>query len=165
MSINALVLGTLLTQPTQRTAKSGNAYTVCRLKVAGAGTGDAGADTLLVNCIAFSETAQAALLALDAGEGIAVSGQLRAGVWQANDGTHKPGLDMTVGAVLSAYSIAKRRRAMQPDQGDRQQDRPSDAAWRAAAPAGRGPQDQRRPHPPQRAGLDDDLDDDLDDVF
>lgn len=79
MSINALVLGTLLTQPTQRTAKSGNAYTVCRLKVAGAGTGDAGADTLLVNCIAFSETAQAALLALDAGEGIAVSGQLRAG--------------------------------------------------------------------------------------
>ncbi len=154
MSINALVLGTLLTQPTQRTAKSGNAYTVCRLKVAGAGTGDAGADTLLVNCIAFSETAQAALLALDAGEGIAVSGQLRAGVWQANDGTHKPGLDLTVGAVLSAYSIAKRRKAAQAgnDQGDRQRDqRPSHDAWKAGAPAGR--QQHRAPA------------DDLDDVF
>ena len=154
MSINALVLGTLLTQPTQRTAKSGNAYTVCRLKVAGAGTGDAGADTLLVNCIAFSETAQAALLALDAGEGIAVSGQLRAGVWQAQDGTHKPGLDLTVGAVLSAYSIAKRRKAAQAgnDQGDRQRDqRPSHDAWKAGAPAGR--QQHRAPA------------DDLDDVF
>ena len=153
MSIDALLQGRLMNAPTQRTAKSGNAYTVCRLKVAGAGTGDAGADTLLVNCIAFSETAQAALLALDAGEGIAVSGQLRAGVWQANDGTHKPGLDLTVGAVLSAYSVAKKRRAMQPaDQGGRQRDqRPSHDAWKAGAPAGR--QQHRAPA------------DDLDDVF
>ena len=159
MSIDALLQGRLMNAPTQRTAKSGNAYTVCRLKVAGAGTGDAGADTLLGNCIAFSETAQAALLALDAGEGIAVSGQLRAGVWTAQDGTTKPRLDMTVGAVLTPYSVSRRRKAAQPDQDDRQQDRPSDAAWRAGAPAGRGPQDQRRPHPPQRAGLDNDLDD------
>ena len=162
MSIDALVLGTLLTQPTQRTAKSGNAYTVCRLKVAGAGTGDAGADTLLVNCIAFSETAQAALLALDAGEAVALAGSLKVGIWQANDGTHKPGLDLTVGAVLSAYSVSRRRKAAQPDQGDRQQDRPSDAAWKAAAPAGRGP---RTPHPQQHAAPADDLDNDLDDVF
>ena len=154
MSIDALLQGRLMNAPTQRTAKSGNAYTVCRLKVAGAGTGDAGADTLLVNCIAFSETAQAALLALDAGEGIAVSGQLRAGVWQAQDGTTKPSLDMTVGAVLSAYSIAKRRKAAQAgnDQGDRQRDqRPTHDAWRAGAPAGR--QQHRAPA------------DDLDDVF
>ena len=154
MSIDALLQGRLMNAPTQRTAKSGNAYTVCRLKVAGAGTGDAGADTLLVNCIAFSETAQAALLALDAGEGIAVSGQLRAGVWQAQDGTTKPSLDMTVGAVLSAYSIAKRRKASQAgnDQGDRQRDqRPTHDAWRAGAPAGR--QQHRAPA------------DDLDDVF
>lgn len=163
MSINALVLGTLLTQPTQRTAKSGNAYTVCRLKVAGAGTGDAGADTLLVNCIAFSETAQAALLALDAGEGIAVSGQLRAGVWQAQDGTTKPSLDMTVGAVLSAYSVSRKRKAAQPDQEDRPEPRRDNAAaWKAAAPAGRGP---RTPHPQQHAAPADDLDNDLSDVF
>ena len=163
MSIDALLQGRLMNQPTQRTSKNGNPFTVCRIRVAGAGAGES--DSLLVNCIAFAEPAQAALLALDAGEAVALAGSLKVGIWQANDGTHKPGLDLTVGAVLSAYSIAKRRRAMQPDQGDRQQDRPSDAAWRAAAPAGRGPQDQRRPHPPQRAGLDNDLDDDLDDVF
>ena len=163
MSIDALLQGRLMNQPTQRTSKNGNPFTVCRIRVAGAGNGES--DSLLVNCIAFAEPAQAALLALDAGEAVALAGSLKVGIWQANDGTHKPGLDLTVGAVLSAYSIAKRRRAMQPDQGDRQQDRPSDAAWRAGAPAGRGPQDQRRPHPPQRAGLDNDLDDDLDDVF
>ena len=163
MSIDALLQGRLMAAPSQRTSKNGNPFTTCRIRVASAGNGES--DSLLVNCIAFAEPAQAALLALDAGEAVALAGSLKVGIWQANDGTHKPGLDMTVGAVLSAYSIAKRRRAMQPDQGDRQQDRPSDAAWRAAAPAGRGPQDQRRPHPPQRAGLDNDLDDDLDDVF
>ena len=160
MSIDALLTGKLVNQPTQRTSKNGNPFTVCRIRVAGAGAGES--DSLLVNVIAFAEPAQAALLALDVGEAVSLAGTLKVGIWQANDGTHKPSLDMTVGAVLSAYSIAKRRRAMQPDQGDRQQDRPSDAAWRAAAPAGRGPQDQRRPHPPQRAGLADDLDDGAD---
>ena len=163
MSIDALLTGKLVNQPTQRTSKNGNPFTVCRIRVAGAGAGES--DSLLVNVIAFAEPAQAALLALDVGEAVSLAGSLKVGIWQANDGTHKPGLDLTVGAVLSAHSVAKKRRAMQPDQGDRQQDRPSDAAWRAAAPAGRGPQDQRRPHPPQRAGLDNDLDDDLDDVF
>ena len=157
MSIDALLTGKLMNQPTQRTSKNGNPFTVCRIRVAGAGAGES--DSLLVNVIAFAEPAQAALLALDVGEAVSLAGSLKVGIWQANDGTHKPGLDLTVGAVLSAHSVAKKRRAMQPDQGDRQQDRPSDAAWRAAAPAGRGPQDQRRPHPPQRAGLDNDLDD------
>lgn len=157
MSIDALLQGRLMNAPTQRTSKNGNPFTVFRLKVANAGTGDAGADSLLVNCIAFSETAQDVLLALDAGEGIAVSGALKVGVWTANDGTTKPSLDMTVGAVLSAYSVAKKRRAMQPaDQGGRQRDqRPSHDAWKAAAPAGR--QQHRAPA--------DDLDNDLSDVF
>ena len=154
MSIDALLTGKLMNQPTQRTSKNGNPFTVCRIRVAGAGAGES--DSLLVNCIAFAEPAQAALLALDAGEAVALAGSLKVGIWQANDGTHKPGLDLTVGAVLSAYSIAKRRRAMQPDQGDRQRDqRPTHDAWRAGAPAGR--QQHRAPA--------DDLDNDLSDVF
>lgn len=155
MSIDALLTGKLMNQPTQRTSKNGNPFTVCRIRVAGAGNGES--DSLLVNCIAFAEPAQAALLALDAGEAVALAGSLKVGIWQANDGTHKPGLDLTVGAVLTAYSVAKKRRAMQPaDQGGRQRDqRPSHDAWKAAAPAGR--QQHRAPA--------DDLDDDLSDVF
>lgn len=153
MSIDALLQGRLMAAPTQRTSRNGNPFTTCRLRVSGAaaGNGDAADDSLLVSCIAFDERAQAALMSLDVGEAIAVAGALKAGVWTANDGATKPSLDMTVGAVLSAYSVSKRRKAAQPDQEGRHQDqRPSDAAWRAAAPADRGPR-QHRP----ADGLDD----------
>lgn len=149
MSIDALLQGRLMAAPTQRTSRNGNPFTTCRLRVSGAAAGES--DSLLVNCIAFDERAQAALMSLDAGEGIAVAGALKVGVWTANDGTTKPSLDVTVSQVLTTYSIAKRRKAAQPDQEGRHQDqRPSDAAWRAAAPADRGPR-QHRP----ADGLDD----------
>ena len=154
MSIDALLNGKLMNQPTQRTSKNGNPFTTCRIRVAGAGAGES--DSLLVNCIAFAEPAQAALMSLDAGEAIAVAGALKVGIWQTNDGTTKPSLDVTVSQVLTPYAIAKRRKAAQPDQEGRQQDqRPSHDAWRAGAPADRGPRDQR----PQRAAPADDLDD------
>ena len=140
--IDALIAGKLHGQPSQRTSKNGNPFTVCRIRVAGAGAGES--DSLLVNCIAFAEPAQAALLALDVGEAVALAGTLKVGIWQANDGTTKPSLDLTVSAVLSAYSVAKRRKAAQSDQeGRHQYQRPSDAAWRAAAPADRGPRQHR----------------------
>ena len=147
--IDALISGKLMNQPSQRTSKNGNPFTVCRIRVAGAGAGES--DSLLVNCIAFAEPAQAALLALDVGEAVAMAGSLKVGIWQANDGTHKPSLDLTASAVLTTYAISKKRRATQGDQGDRQHDqRPTDA-WKAAAPA---PRQQRG-----RAPADDYLDD------
>ena len=144
MSIDALTQGRLMAAPQQRTSKAGNPFTTCRIRVSGAGTGES--DSLLVNVIAFSDTAQAALMALDAGEAVALAGSLKVGVWQANDGTHKPSLDLIASQVLTTYSISKKRRSAQGDQGDRQHDqRPTDA-WKAAAPA-------------------DDLDNDLSGVF
>ena len=144
MSIDALTQGRLMAAPTQRVSKAGNPFTTCRIRVSGAGAGES--DSLLVNVIAFSDTAQAALLALDVGEAVALAGTLKVGTWTANDGTTKPSLDLTASQVLTTYSIAKKRRAVQGVQGDRQHDpRPTDA-WRAAAPA-------------------DDLDNDLSGVF
>ena len=159
MSIDALLNGKLVNQPSQRTSKNGNPFTVCRIRVSGAGTGES--DSLLVNVIAFSETAQAALLALDVGEAVAVAGSLKVGTWTTNDGTTKPSLDVTASAVLSAYAVAKKRKAAQPDQDDRQPEpRPTHDAWVARTPAGRGARDQRPA--PQRQGLADDLDDGAD---
>ena len=51
MTIDALLIGKLMNQPTQRTSKNGNPFTTCRIRVAGAGAGES--DSLLVNCIAF----------------------------------------------------------------------------------------------------------------
>lgn len=152
MSIDALLNGKLMSQPTQRTSRNGNPFTTCRIRVAGAGAGEA--DSLLVNCIAFAEPAQAALLALNVGEAVALAGSLKVGIWQANDGTARPSLDLTASAVLTTYSIAKKRKAAQ---GDHQQNqRPSHDAWEAGSTAGRRP---------QRGEPADDLDSDLGDVF
>lgn len=142
MSIDALLNGRLMNQPTQRTSQRGTAFTVCRIRVSGAGAGES--ESLLVNVIAFAEPAQSALMSLDAGEAVSLAGSLKVGIWQAQDGTARPSLDLTASAVLSAYSVAKRRKAAQPDQEGRHQDqRHSDAAWRAAAPADRGPRQHR----------------------
>lgn len=158
MTISALVLGTLLTQPTQRTSQRGANFTTCRIRVASAGSGDT--DSVVANAICFDQDVQRELLSLGTGEQVAASGTLKVGIWTPADGQPRPSVDLVVGKVLSAYSVSKKRKAAQPDQDDRQQDRPSDAAWRAAAPAGRGPRDQRRQHPAQRgAPADDDLDD------
>lgn len=136
--IDALIAGRLRGQPTQRTSKNGNSFTTAKLVVP---TGD---DSMFCNVICFAEPAQAALLALGDGEAVSLAGSLKVGIWQAQDGTARPSLDLTVSAVLSAYSVAKRRKAAQPDQEGRHQDqRPSDAAWRAVAPADRGPRQHR----------------------
>lgn len=156
MSINALVLGTLLTQPTQRTSQRGASFVTCRVRVASAGTGDS--DSVVANCIAFDESTQRELLALSTGEQLAASGTIKVGVWTPADGPARPSVDMVVGKLLTPYSVSRRRKAAQAgnDQGDRQRDqRPTHDAWRAGAPAGR--QQHRAPA--------DDLDNDLSDVF
>ena len=75
MSINALVLGTLLTQPTQRTSQRGANFTTCRIRVASAGTGDT--DSVVANAIAFDQDVQRELLSLGTGEQVAASGTLK----------------------------------------------------------------------------------------
>lgn len=110
--IDALITGKLHAAPTQRTSRNGNTFTTAKVRVP---TGD---DTIFCNAICFDERAQAALLALDTGEAVALAGTLKVGVWQAKDGTTKPSLDVTVSQVLTTYSITKKRRAAQGDQDD-----------------------------------------------
>lgn len=110
--IDALITGKLHAAPTQRTSRNGNTFTTAKVRVP---TGD---DTIFCNAICFDERAQAALLALDTGEAVALAGTLKVGVWQAKDGTTKPSLDVTVSQVLTTYSITKKRRAAQVDQDD-----------------------------------------------
>ena len=163
MSISALVLGTLLTQPTQRTSQRGASFTTCRIRMASAGTGDT--ESVVANAICFDEATQRELLSLGTGEQVAASGTLKVCIWQPQDGPPRPSVDLVVGKLLTPYSVSKRRKAAQAgnDQDDRQRDpRPSHDAWKAAAPAGRGP---RTPHPQQHAAPADDLDNDLSDVF
>ncbi len=158
--IDALMAGKLHGAPQQRTSKAGNAFTICKVRV------PTGEDSLFCNVICFDQTAQAALLALAAGDAVSLAGSLKVGIWQAQDGTARPSLDMTASQVLTAYHVTRKRRAMQPEQAA--PERPSHDAWRAAAPADRrwgssvsnGESEQRQPHrrddyAPDPGGLDD----------
>ena len=107
MSIEALILGKLHQRAEQRTAKTGRAFVTAKVRAA-AGEGEA----LFVNVIAFSESAGAALLALDAGDAVALAGTLKPGVWTDREGTTRPSLDLVAAQVMTAYGLKKKRDAI-----------------------------------------------------
>ena len=74
--IDAIVSGKVYGKPAQRNSKTGAAFTVAKLRVA-----TSASESLFVNVIAFSESAQAALLALDDGDAAALAGTLTPKVW------------------------------------------------------------------------------------
>lgn len=105
--IDALIAGRLYGSAKQGTGKNGNTYTTAKIKAA-AGNGE----TLLCSVIAFDDKAQAALLALDDGGSVALSGSLTPKVFQAKDGEYRAGLDMVAHAVLTAYHVKRKRAAV-----------------------------------------------------
>lgn len=106
MSIEALILGKLHQRAEQRTSKAGKPFVTAKARVA-AGEGD----SVFVNVIAFSESACAALLALDSGDALALAGTLKPGAWTDREGNARPSLDMVAAQVLTVYGLKKKRDA------------------------------------------------------
>ncbi|SDM52841.1 Single-stranded DNA-binding protein [Oryzisolibacter propanilivorax] len=167
--MDALIAGRLHARPEARTSKTGKPFATAKLRAA-AGDGA----NLFVNVIAFEQAAVSALLALDAGDSIAIAGAMTPKVWTDREGTSHPALDVVAHAVLTSYHVTRKRRAMQPEDdgsGDigaqgyaagnsptRVTDavtrpardpgaQPNDAAWRAMAPAQQAPLDDGEPLP------------------
>jgi len=111
MSIEALILGKLHQHAEQRTSKTGRPYVTAKVR-ASAGDGE----SLFVNVIAFSDTAGAALLALDAGDSLALGGTLKPGAWIDREGTARPSVDMVATQVLTVYGLKKKRDASGQDE-------------------------------------------------
>lgn len=107
--IEALVSGKLHGQATQKTARSGNPFTTAKVRV------PAGDESIFCNVIAFSDSAQAALLALGDGDAVALAGTLKPGVWVDQRGQARPTLDMTAAQVLTVYHLKRRRSAVAQD--------------------------------------------------
>jgi single-stranded DNA-binding protein len=116
--IDALVSGKLHGLPQQRTAKTGRTFTTAKLRV------PTGEDSTFCNVIAFNDEAQAALLALGAGEAVALAGELKVSTWTDKNGAAHPSLDLVASKALTQYHLTKRRRTMQGEQdGGQQQQR------------------------------------------
>ena len=104
--IEALILAKLHGKPEQRTGKTGRPFVTCKARAA-----VADGEAVFVNVVAFSESTCAALLALDAGDAVAMTGPLKAGAWIDRDGNARPSLDLVAAQVLTVYGLAKKRKA------------------------------------------------------
>lgn len=134
MSISILALDKLVSDPEQRTSQSGKPFCKLRLSVSD------GDQSVLVSCVAFSESAISALQRLSKGDSIAVSGRGKPTAWQKGESL-QAGLDMVVDTVLTAYQVGKKRGKTESP-GQTAQARTGDAgAYRAAARAQRADDD------------------------
>ena len=105
--IEAIISGKVYGKPAQRSSKTGAAFTVAKLRVA-----TSASESLFVNVIAFSDSAQAALLSLDDGDAAALAGTLTPKVWTDQKGNGRPALDLVAAQVLTAYGLGKKRAAV-----------------------------------------------------
>lgn len=106
--IDGLISGKVYGKPEVRTGKNGSPFVRAKVRAA-AGDGE----SLFVNVIAFADDARAALLALDDGDSVALSGSLTPKVWTDKDGETRPSLDMVAHAVMTAYHVKRKRQAAQ----------------------------------------------------
>lgn len=104
--IDALIAGKLHERPRQGTGKNGNTYTTAKVRIAAGNS-----ETLLCGVIAFDDKVQSALLALDNGDSVTLTGSVTPKVFQGKDGEYRPGLDMVAHAVLTAYHVKRKRTA------------------------------------------------------
>ncbi len=105
--IEGLVTGTLVGMAEQRQGKNDTSFVVAKVKAA---PGDG--ESLIVNVIAFAPEACAALLALDEGDTLALSGALTPKVWTDKQGNTRPALDMVASQVLTVYHVDRKRSAL-----------------------------------------------------
>lgn len=102
--IEGLVAGKLVGVAETRQGKNGSSFALAKVK-ATAGDGE----SLIVNVIAFATEAGAALMALDDGDAVALSGALTPKVWTDKQGNTRPALDMIATQVLTPYHVNRKR--------------------------------------------------------
>lgn len=106
--IDGLIGGKVYGKPVERKGQSGKHFVTVKVRAAG---GDG--ESLFVNVIAFDADAQAALLALEDGDPVSLSGALTPKVWTDKSGETRPALDMVAHVVLTAYHVKRKRQAVQ----------------------------------------------------
>lgn len=106
--IDALIAGKLFSTPAQHTAKNGNYFATAKVKVA---TCDG--QSLIANVIAFDADTCTALLELDEGDSVALSGTLTPKAWTDREGNARPSIDLVAHQVITPYHVTRKRRAME----------------------------------------------------
>lgn len=117
--IDGLIGGKLYGKPAQRVGQSGKPFVTAKVR-----TPTAEGDALFVNVIAFDKGVCDALLALQEGDSVSLSGVLTPKVWTHN-GEARAALDMVAHAALTAYNINRKRQVVKGEQKPRQDSGPT----------------------------------------
>lgn len=127
--IDGIIGGRIYGKPAKRTSQNGNPFVVAKVRAAG-GDGEA----LFVNVITFTDSVGEALLALDDGDSVSLSGTLTPKVWIPPQGEPRASLDMVAHAVMTAYHVQRKRKAVAgnepPPPAPTQGDLVSDLPWK-----------------------------------
>jgi single-stranded DNA-binding protein len=107
--LSILVEGTLIGAPVRRTSAKGTTFVTTQLRC----NADDG-ESVFCSVIAFQAAVAEALVALGAGDTVAVAGPAVLSQWEKN-GEHKVGLKVTASRVMSVYDAGMRRRAASPE--------------------------------------------------
>lgn len=105
--IDALIGGKIVSAAVERTASSGKTFVTCKVRAA-----DSDGESQYVNLVAFDEGVKCALLALDDGDGVSVSGAMKVGTYEARDGVARISINVIAHAVLTLYHVKRKRDAL-----------------------------------------------------
>lgn len=105
--IDALIGGSLHGTPVNRIGPSGKPFVGAKL-ITPTGNGD----RVLVNVIAFDESVRNALMALNNGDSVALSGALTPRVWTPPNGGPRAALDIVAHSITTSYHITRKRQRM-----------------------------------------------------
>lgn len=87
--IDALIGGTLFGAAVERTGQSGKTFVTAKVRAA-----DSDGEGQFVNVVAFDGSVKTALLALDDGDSVSLSGAMKVGTFEARDGTTRISISM-----------------------------------------------------------------------
>lgn len=104
--IDALITGKMRGTATQKTSGSGKTYVIAKVRTPVGDQMDC-----FANVIAFDQAVGETLLALGDGEAVAIAGTLKPSAWLDKTGVARPSLDVTATAILTVYSVQKKRKA------------------------------------------------------
>ena len=108
--IDALIQGKVFKPATKKTASNGKPY--CAAMITTASKDKEGAMVnQTISVLAFEPQAVAALLALNAGDAVAVAGELTLSIYTDKQGEIKPSASLLCHHVTTAYHISRKRDA------------------------------------------------------
>lgn len=106
--IDGLLGGRLFAKPIQRASASGKSYVVCKVIAT-----DAENASHFVSVVTFNEGAMDTLLALDQGDTVTMSGELKISLWSPPAGGEpRLNVGLTCHSLITTYHVQRKRQSV-----------------------------------------------------